>query len=197
MKQKSVFSDRIKESRENSGLLQKDVAFAMEVSQATLAHWEAGRNEPSINDLTKLARILKTDIQFLLSSPSQNRTKVTYVLTEEVNLKAYADETVTAPRIQIEDDNEQYIVTIVGSNRYHPTYKEGDFIYARQRTITPALAVEDDLEVMVVDVDNNKYIGKLSASKGAGVYKVVISSQPPQTIKIKKVHPIIWVKRNI
>ena len=48
-------SHRLKKLRTESGLRQNEVAKKLNISQGTIAHWESGRNEPSLDDLKRLA----------------------------------------------------------------------------------------------------------------------------------------------
>lgn len=58
---------KMKEIRQERGLTQLDVAFALRVTPATVANWEAGRSEPKASQLRALARLLNVsmdDIDF-------------------------------------------------------------------------------------------------------------------------------------
>lgn len=188
-------SERLKRLRVDSGLRQYEVAKKMNMSQGAIAHWESGRNEPSIDDLKKLASILKTDVQVLSGSPSLGLQSITYSLGVKPKLQIV--DNLTAPKIQLGDDIETYIITIVGSNKYAPTYNKGDLIYARQRGITPTAASRKDHECLIVTDKGDKHIGSLR-SEGKHFWTIrIASSEPISGVKIKSVHPVVWVKRHI
>ena len=42
-----IFNERLKELREEQGLLQADLAKILSVSKSTVSGWEIGRNQPS------------------------------------------------------------------------------------------------------------------------------------------------------
>lgn len=191
----SNVSDRLKKLRRDSGLRQHEVAKKMELSQGAIAHWESGRTEPSVDDLKKLAHIFKTDVQFLTGSPSLGLQKVNFELGSDVALTVKTDQ--VAPKIQLGEDVETYLITVVGSDRYEPTYHSGDLIYARQRGITPKVAVQKDYECLFVTEEGDKYIGTLRPEERS-VYTIkVANSAPISGVKIKSVHPVVWVKREI
>ena len=188
-------SQRLKKLRLDSGLRQNEVAKKLNISQGAIAHWESGRNEPSLDDLKKLASILKTDVQFLTGSPSLGLQNVDYELGSEVKLTV--KENVMAPKIQLGEDVETYIITVVGSDRYEPTYHEGDLIYARQRGITPMNAASKDYECLFVTVDGDKYIGTIRPEDKSVWTIKVANSSPISGVKLKSCHPVVWVKKEI
>lgn len=191
----SNVSDRLKRLRKDSGLRQHEVAKKMQLSQGAIAHWESGRTEPSVDDLKKLAHILKTDVQFLTGSPSLGLQKVNFELGSDVALTAKTEQ--VAPKIQLGEDVETYLITVVGSDRYEPTYHSGDLIYARQRGITPKVAVQKDYECLFVTEEGDKYIGTLRPEERSAYTIKVANSAPIHGVKIKSVHPVVWVKRQI
>ena len=103
-------SERLKKLRKDSGLRQHEVAKKMKLSQGAIAHWESGRTEPSVDDLKKLASILRTDVQFLTGSPTLGLQPVEYELGSDVKLTVKSD--LMAPKIQLGDDVETYLSLI-------------------------------------------------------------------------------------
>lgn len=51
---KDIFSERLKDLRQEKGLSQKSVANKLGVAVSTYANWEQGRTEPSIYDIYNL-----------------------------------------------------------------------------------------------------------------------------------------------
>ena len=187
---------RIKELRLAKGMKQFELAAELTVSQGAVAHWESGRNEPSITELHKIAKVLGTDVSFLTGSPSDGLTTVDYQLTSEGITLATSD--LTAPAINLSEDIEAYIITIVSTSKYWPTWGEGDYIYARQRQITVKQAIEQELDCMILTTSGDRHIGKIKRIGGPkGQTSVVVPNSPPQEVDIDKCHPVVWVKKNI
>lgn len=61
-----MLGNRIKERREKKGLLQKDIANFVGVSQQAVARWEKGETEPDSATLVKLAELLECSVDYLL-----------------------------------------------------------------------------------------------------------------------------------
>ena len=60
------FSKNLKELRVFSKLSQKELATMLNVSDKTIAHWESGYTEPSIDMLMKLKDALKASYDELI-----------------------------------------------------------------------------------------------------------------------------------
>lgn len=58
--------DRIRLRREQLGIRQIDLAYAVGVSQSTMSDYETGRTEPNLETLLKIARVLKTSVSWLI-----------------------------------------------------------------------------------------------------------------------------------
>ncbi|MPR36515.1 helix-turn-helix domain-containing protein [Salmonirosea aquatica] len=58
---------RIKHCREKSGYTQDEMATMMgKSSKQTISSWENDKNEPTLSDLKKLAKILNTTVAYLI-----------------------------------------------------------------------------------------------------------------------------------
>ena len=83
----SVVGKNIKIARETQGLSQDELAQLMGKSgRATVSNWENGKNDPTINDLIKLAEILKTTVTFLVgeeSKPKEPSSDMMYISKDE------------------------------------------------------------------------------------------------------------------
>jgi len=53
------FTANMKRYREGCGLTQAELAERIDVAQATVQRWEAGKREPSHDDLVKIAKVLE------------------------------------------------------------------------------------------------------------------------------------------
>lgn len=58
---KELFSQRLKELREEKELSQKEVAARLGVAVSTYANWEQGRRAPSIDDIFNLLSVFEID----------------------------------------------------------------------------------------------------------------------------------------
>ena len=61
-----MLGKRIKELREQKGLLQKEIANLLGISQQAVARWENGQTEPDSETLAKLAEIFNCSVDYLL-----------------------------------------------------------------------------------------------------------------------------------
>lgn len=50
--------EKIKTFREKAGMSQRDLAYAIGVSQAAVAQWETGAAQPTLDNLRKVADVL-------------------------------------------------------------------------------------------------------------------------------------------
>ena len=57
---------RLKDLREEKGVLQKELAHAINRTRACISSWEQGKTEPSIDDLLKLADFFEVTIDCLV-----------------------------------------------------------------------------------------------------------------------------------
>ena len=63
-----LFADTLKQLRIQKDLTQNQLARAMFVSNTTISKWESGSRLPSVDMITRLARVLDVDVGTLLSS---------------------------------------------------------------------------------------------------------------------------------
>lgn len=61
-----LFCERLKAIRKESGLRQRDVYEALDISPNGYASYEQGRTEPSIETLIKLCKIFDVSADYLL-----------------------------------------------------------------------------------------------------------------------------------
>ena len=67
---------KFKEARKACGLTQKKVAQALNVTAATYSRYENGLIQPDSETLKRIAVLMKTSVDFLLGSPSENNSQV-------------------------------------------------------------------------------------------------------------------------
>lgn len=64
----TVFAARLKGVREMSGLTQVELAKKTKLQPSSIAHFEAGRREPNLENLTKLIKALGVSADVLLGT---------------------------------------------------------------------------------------------------------------------------------
>ena len=78
----SKFGERLKELREEKGLLGKDLAKAFNVESATITNWEKGNRCPKDDILIKLADYFDCSLDYLLGRTDNKSSKV---VSHEIN----------------------------------------------------------------------------------------------------------------
>lgn len=61
-----IFSKRLRELREEMNLVQKELAFALGISQRMLSHYERNESEPNAELLLKISNFFNVSIDYLL-----------------------------------------------------------------------------------------------------------------------------------
>lgn len=69
---KSIFNERLKDLREEKGLLQQDLAIILNVCKSTVSGWEVGRNQPSYDMLLVIAKFFDVSVDYLLGNEEYN-----------------------------------------------------------------------------------------------------------------------------
>lgn len=68
-------ANRIRELRQAAGMSQEDIANALGIATNTVSRWETSTYKPSIDDLEKLARHLKTSVlEFFPRTEEENKS---------------------------------------------------------------------------------------------------------------------------
>jgi len=65
-----VVGDKIKELRTKKGILQQDLADALNVSKSTVAMWETNKREPNADTLAAIATFFNVPAGYLLGDDS-------------------------------------------------------------------------------------------------------------------------------
>ncbi len=63
---KSKFEIRLKELREEKGLLQADLAKILNVSKSAVSGWEVGRNQPNYDMLITIAQFFEVSTDYII-----------------------------------------------------------------------------------------------------------------------------------
>ena len=79
----TLFADTLKRLRQEKGLSQIQLGSKMFVSNSTIAHWEKGDRLPDATMITRLARVLGTDMSTLLSSAAESDESPIIILVDD------------------------------------------------------------------------------------------------------------------
>lgn len=82
-----MLGEKLKALRKETGLSQDYVAEKLFVSRATVYRWENNKAVPSASELNKLAEMLNTDIQYLLSDDVEDHKDETNTYNEDAIAK--------------------------------------------------------------------------------------------------------------
>ncbi len=63
---KNKFPERLRELREEFGLSQKELSKALTFCQSTIAHWESGRRNPSIEAIIVLCDYFNCTADYII-----------------------------------------------------------------------------------------------------------------------------------
>ena len=66
MKNQNKFNIRLKELREEKNMTRQALADELHISVRLVGYWENGQRECSLDMLIKLAKILDTDVNYLI-----------------------------------------------------------------------------------------------------------------------------------
>lgn len=81
------FRDILKKLRQDKGLYQKDLAEDLKVERTTVVHWEAGRVEPNLEMLDKIADYFNVTADYLLGRERQNNIPSTAHSSDPVTIE--------------------------------------------------------------------------------------------------------------
>ena len=79
---KSLFSQRLKQLREEKGVKQSQIAEILNYGSTTISNYESGRNEPCYNDLMKIADYFDVSIDYLLGYSEVKKYNYKYKLSD-------------------------------------------------------------------------------------------------------------------
>ena len=68
----TVFPSRLKIARESIGATQKEIANILKIATSTYTNYEAGRSEPNIEAIAKMARMFEVSTDWLLGLTSES-----------------------------------------------------------------------------------------------------------------------------
>ena len=78
------FKDRVKELREENGLLQRELASKIGVARTAITGWEGGTREPNIKTLVKLANYFDCSLDYLLGRVDNKKSVAMSVATTDL-----------------------------------------------------------------------------------------------------------------
>ncbi|MGL4605892.1 MAG: helix-turn-helix domain-containing protein [Eubacteriaceae bacterium] len=79
----NAFKDILLYLRKRTGLTQVELAKKLEISHSSIAMYESGKREPSVEKLEEIADFFNVDISFLLGKGSENVKQEPYYINSE------------------------------------------------------------------------------------------------------------------
>ena len=70
------FGESIKRIREEKGFSQEELARKLDVAQSTIGMWESGKRTPKLDELNRLARVLKITINRLIGQMKERKVEL-------------------------------------------------------------------------------------------------------------------------
>ena len=70
-----MFSYRLKQLRENTGITQDDLAKLLNLTQSTIAYYESGRKMPTLENTILIAKIFNTSLDYLVGISNYRETE--------------------------------------------------------------------------------------------------------------------------
>lgn len=70
---KEIFNQRLKKARHETGFTQREVAKETNIPHSTIANYETGRTEPSIENLGIMADFYGVDLNWLLGTKGEQK----------------------------------------------------------------------------------------------------------------------------
>ncbi len=70
-----MLGEKLKALRREHGWTQKTLAMALQVDRSTVAYWESGRTEPSVDAIRQLTRLFQVSADYLLDLPHRDVSK--------------------------------------------------------------------------------------------------------------------------
>jgi len=71
----SLFSQRLKESRQSVGLTLTSISRKLKISHVSYYNWEQGKTEPGIENIKKLCAIFDVSSDYLLGIENDDGTR--------------------------------------------------------------------------------------------------------------------------
>ncbi|MBQ9611269.1 MAG: response regulator [Lachnospiraceae bacterium] len=81
----TLFAETLKILRKEKGLTQLQLATKLFVNPSTIARWENGSRLPDASMITRLARVLETDIGTLLSAAAESSEAPNIIIVDDDN----------------------------------------------------------------------------------------------------------------
>jgi len=79
-----VFGTKLRELRKDNGLTQLQLAKIFHVSKTTICQWETQKQEPSLEDLKRIALFFKVTSDFLIGLEDESGRKI-YNIQNNIN----------------------------------------------------------------------------------------------------------------
>lgn len=78
------FKERLKALRKESGQTQNDLASVLSYGYTAISNYESGRNEPSLSDLSKIAKYFEVSLDYIAGINDIRNPYVERILGEKI-----------------------------------------------------------------------------------------------------------------
>ena len=79
----ATLSECVRQARKSRGLTQAELAERLEISEMTVRRWESGQRSPRMEEIQKLAEVLKVPVSELLSDSPTPAPVMQVIPTQE------------------------------------------------------------------------------------------------------------------
>ena len=174
---------RILETRKSKGFTRNYVALRAGLTSASIYHYETGRRIPNAEAISKLARALDVDVNFILGFESLDQETIPFY---DINVVDFGStEGVKNTIVKVFDAD---FATTVPDNAMFPDFREGDIIFLKKSEYK-----ECSGRLILVEFEGKKLLRRLLLRNRQ---EMVLNSSNPEFPKIE-LEMADWSKGNI
>lgn len=164
---------RIFETRKAKGFTRNLVAKRSGLTSASIYHHETGRRIPNTAAISKVAKALDVDVNFLLGFESIDQQSIPFYDIELVDLDS--TEGVKNTIVKVFDAD---FATTVPDNAMFPDFRQGDIIFLKKAEYRECYG-----RVILVELNNEKILRRLKV-KNREEIKLTATNPEFQTLEI-------------
>ena len=121
-----LFSERLRELRQNKGLSQSQLAYALNISKSAISMYELGKREPDLETLECMADYFNVDINYLVGKEDGSMyyldpeaAEIAQEVQQRPELKVLFD----ASR-KVSADDLRFVIDMIDDNNSYPRHFE-------------------------------------------------------------------------
>jgi len=187
-----MLNERLKNLRLAKGLTLQQVGDFFGISRASVASWESGTNQPDPRKLEKLAEILDTTVEYLVTgqsrSPSEligpHNTNVKFIPWEKLLDQKSNFQDYWVPTLHTKPSSKAFATRLVGSSSID--WISGPIPLGSIIIVEPTKSISQGSFVLAIDPSNEIGIAEISNSKdGVNIVLNFINKKSSLTLKDK------------